>query len=466
MIALMRAVIQFPQPIRGTVGNLAEHLVRKGGFTMVRKLFIAVLMVFFVQCLILFSSSGVKSGHAAEPVVIGVPTSLYTPFGTEGLKAVRMAVEEINAKGGVQVGKDKRPFTVVVADTRGGEPTTPVHEALMAYEKLLSSDKPHAIVIGAFRSEVLIASMDLVAKYKVPHLGTIAQTPAFQATFKKDPEKYKYLFRATTDALVGGGYISHTLDLLKKDLGLDKVYFIYQDTLWAKAFAGMIQKHCSETGWKEVAFEPYAAGASDFSPALTKVKEANAQVIAMVWDVPLGAGVFAKQYVTMKVPALLIGFIPPMGSPMALRSVGPEVEYSITVEFPVGATLALKKLPKTGEFLDKFKKKYGDLPEPPAVNSSAYDSVFVLAAAIERAGTLDPDKLVEALEKTDYHGVSGRIRFNQDHIMVFGEKDPNETGVCVVFQWQKDKDGKLQRVPIYPEFLAEGKVQLPPWMKK
>jgi len=146
--------------------------------------------------------------------------------------------------------------------------------------------------------------------------------------------------------------------------------------------------------------------------------------------------------------------------------VGPEVEYGMTVEFPVGATLALAKLPKTGEFLDKFKKKYGELPEPPAVNSSAYDSVFVLASAIERAGSLDPDKLTAALEQTDYKGVSGRIKFNEDHIMVFGEKSAEETGVCVVFQWQKDKDGNLKRVPVYPEFLAEGKIMLPPWMKK
>jgi branched-chain amino acid transport system substrate-binding protein len=308
--------------------------------------------------------------------------------------------------------------------------------------------------------------MDLVAKYKVPQLGTIAQTPGFQAQFKKDPTKYKYLFRVTTDAYVDAAYIAHTLDLLKKDFALDKIIHVYQDTAWAKFFAGYLQKHCKETGWTEVGFEPYAAGASDFSPALSKAKESNAQVIGMIWDVPLGAGVFAKQYVAMNVPALIVGFVPPMGSPMAPKVVGPDVEYGITVEFPVGATLALAKLPKTGEFLDKFKKKYGELPEPPAVNSSAYDSVFVLANAIERAGSLDPDKLVEALEKTDYQGVSGRIRFDENHVMIFGEKSADETGVCVVFQWQKGKDGILKRVPIYPEFLAEGKVLLPPWMKK
>ncbi len=406
------------------------------------------------------------TARAAKPIVIGVPTSLYTPFGRDGLKAVKLAVEEINARGGVKVGNEKRPYKVVVADTRGGEPSTPVHDALMAYERLITKEKPDAILVGAFRSEVLIAGMDLVAKYKVPQLSTIAQSPGFQKKFMKDPKKYKYLFRVTTDALVDATYLNNTLDILKNKYGLKTAYFIYQDTLWAKAFSGLMSRHCKKTGWKQIGFDGYAAGATDFSPALTKAKDEKAELIGMVWDVPLGAGVFAKQYSAMKVPALLIGFIPPMASPMAVKTVGPGVEYAMSIEFPVGASLPLKKLPKTVDFLNKFKKKYGSLPEAAAVNSSAYDSVFILTNAIEKAGTLNPDKLVAALEKTDYKGVSGRIRFNNQHIAVFGTKDPNKTGVCVIFQWQKDASGKLRRVPVYPDFLAEGKIQLPPWMKK
>lgn len=396
---------------------------------------------------------------SAEPIIIGVPTSLYTPFGRDGLNAVNLALEEINATGGVSVAGVKRPFKVVTADTRGGEPGTPVHDALMAYEKLILKQKPHAIVIGAFRSEVLIASMDLVAKYRVPQLGTIAQTPGFQGKFKKDPEKYKYLFRVTTDAVIDAGYLSAAMDSLNKEYGLNKVYFIPQDTLWALGFIGILRKHCKKTGWEEIGYEPYAAGATDFSPGLTKAKERKAQVIAMVWDVPLGAGIFCKQLAAMKVPALPIGFIPPMAAPGAWNTLGKDIEYSIQVEFPVGASLALKKLPKTVEFLNKFKKKYGRLPEAAAVNSSAYDAVFILAQAIERARSLEPDTLVSALEATDYRGVGGRLRFNENHITIFNE-DPEETGVCVVFQWQKGK-----RVPVYPKFLAEAKIQLPPWMK-
>jgi branched-chain amino acid transport system substrate-binding protein len=428
-----------------------------------RKILLSCLAAVVAAAMFLGAPPAVWAG--AKPIILGVPTSLYTTFGRDSVKAVKLAAEEINAAGGVKVGNTRRPFKVVVSDTRGGEPGTPVHDALMAYEKLITDHKPDAIVVGAFRSEVLIASMDLIAKYKVPHLHTIAQSPRFQAKYAKDPKKYKYMFRVTTDALVPASYIAAALDILKKQYGLNKVLFIYQDTLWAKAFAGLMRKHCKKTGWQEVGFEAYAPGATDFSPALSKAKATRTQVIAMVWDVPLGAGVFCKQYAAMKVPALVVGFVPPLGAPQAPKTLGPGVEYSVTVEFPVGASLALKKLPKTGEFLAKFKKKYGTLPEAPAVVSSAYDAVFILKDAIERAGSLDPDKIVAALEKTDYQGVTGRLRFNDKHITVFGHKDPKQTGVSVVFQWQK-KDGKLVRVPVYPSFLAEGKIKLPPWMKK
>jgi len=189
-----------------------------------------ILISIAVLLLVIFMIPAGPAG-AAKPIVIGVPTSLYTPFGRDGLKAVKLAVEELNAKGGVKVGSEKRPLKVVVADTRGGEPSTPVHDALMAYERLITKEKPDAIVIGAFRSEVLIASMDLVSKYKVPQLGTIAQSPGFQKKFMKDPKKYKYLFRVTTDALVDATYLNNTLDILKNKYGLKTAYFIYQDTL-------------------------------------------------------------------------------------------------------------------------------------------------------------------------------------------------------------------------------------------
>ena len=69
----------------------------------------------------------------------------------------------------------------------------------MGMEKLILEKKPHALVVGPFRSEALLAGMDMLAKHKVPLLGTIAMSPKTEAKVMKDP-KYKYVFRVSLDA--------------------------------------------------------------------------------------------------------------------------------------------------------------------------------------------------------------------------------------------------------------------------
>jgi len=114
---------------------------------------------------------------AADPILVGVPTSITVLEGKESLKAVQMAVEEINAKGGVKVGAEKRPMKIESIDIRDASPGVPVSEALLGIEKIITDKKVNAIVVGPFRSEALLAGMDIIAKYKVPLLGTIAMSP-------------------------------------------------------------------------------------------------------------------------------------------------------------------------------------------------------------------------------------------------------------------------------------------------
>jgi branched-chain amino acid transport system substrate-binding protein len=93
--------------------------------------------------------------------------------------------------------------------------------------------------------------------------------------------------------------------------------------------------------------------------------------------------------------------------------------------------------------------------------SSSYMAIYVLRDAIERAGSLDSDKVVAELEKTDVMGVYGRLRFDPKSHQVIPALDPKEGAVGSILQWQ---DGK--RVVVYPKSIAKGTIQLPPWMKK
>jgi branched-chain amino acid transport system substrate-binding protein len=88
-------------------------------------------------------------------------------------------------------------------------------------------------------------------------------------------------------------------------------------------------------------------------------------------------------------------------------------------------------------------------------------AVYVLKDAIERAQSLDSDKVVVELEKTDLMGVYGRLRFDPKSHQVIPAADPKEGAVGSILQWQAGK-----RVVVYPKSIAMGEIQLPPWMKK
>jgi len=88
-------------------------------------------------------------------------------------------------------------------------------------------------------------------------------------------------------------------------------------------------------------------------------------------------------------------------------------------------------------------------------------AVYVLKDAIERAGSLDSDKVIAELEKTDMMGVYGRLRFDPKSHQVIPSTDPKEGAVGSILQWQ---DGK--RIVVYPKSIATGKILLPPWTGK
>jgi branched-chain amino acid transport system substrate-binding protein len=120
-------------------------------------------------------------------------------------------------------------------------------------------------------------------------------------------------------------------------------------------------------------------------------------------------------------------------------------------------------VPKSVEFNRNFGTKWGEKSRMQLSGHGpgpSYDAVYIMADAITRAGSLDPDAIVDALEKTDMNGVIGRIKFAKDHQVVFGV-DPNEAALGAAFQWRKPGI----RVPVFPELVAEDKIQLPPYMK-
>ena len=402
----------------------------------------------------------VQKTQAAEPIVIGVPTSTGFLEGKEALKAVNLAVEEINAKGGVKVGMEKRPFKVESIDIRDAAPGVPVPEALLGLEKIILEKKPAALVVGPFRSEALMAGMDIIAKYKVPLLGTIAMSPASEAKIKKEPEKYKYVFRTCLNAKYLVKYLAGTMGFINKQFGFNKVYIMNQDVAWARKTAEIITKvYFEKAGWEIIGHEAYPTGTSDFSSALMKVRAKGAQVILPIFDMPQ-SGTLVKQWNAMKVPALMAGFISPLAGPGAWKTFDQKIAGAINCNFELGSAISTAKVPKSTAFADAYQKKWGVPIEAGHGISPSYESVYLLAEAIERAGSVDADAIVAELKKTDRVGVMGRIKFDDGHQVVY-DMDPETSAVAAVIQWNDDGS----RTIVFPPSIADGMIKLPAGLK-
>jgi branched-chain amino acid transport system substrate-binding protein len=419
-----------------------------------KKLFLMTNLIIGLFAILLLSPS-----YAADPILIGVPTAETALEGRESIKAIEMAVEEINAKGGVKVGADKRLLKVTVSDLRDASAGVPVSEALLGLEKIITEKKVHAILVGPFRSESLLAGMDIIAKYKVPLLETIAMSPKFEEKIKEDPVKYKYCFRVCLNAPFLVNYLVESLGVLKQEFGFNKLYVMSQDVLWAKATSeGTAKVAAAKMGYETVGSETYPTGASDFSAGLMKAKMKEANVILPMFDMPQ-SGILLKQWKSQRIPTLLCGFISPMAGPGAWKIFEGKIGGLLNANFELGSAIAVEKYPPATKFYNDYAKKFGVPMEAGHGPAPSYDSVYILAEAIERAGSLDPDKIADEIKKTDRQGVIGRIKFNDGHQVIYGA-DPKETAAGCVSQWTED--GK--RVIVFPRSIADGNIALPEWI--
>lgn len=395
---------------------------------------------------------------AEKPILIGAPLSTAYLYGWDAERGMTLAIEEINAKGGVNVGGVKRPFQVEVIDTRDLEPGVPVSDALLAVEKLILDKNADFLIGGPIRSEAALAAMSLLSKYKkVSILTTGVLTPAYHKTVAKEYDKFKYCFRIHGEAgnLVGEMFANFTE--LRDKYGFNNLFIIAQDVSHARGAAKVMKSVAEKQKWNVTGVEIYPTGASDFSMGLLKAKRTKSQIINIWMDMPESA-ILLKQWYEMKLPAL------PFGSTLAAaeqpgfwKATDGKGEYTLCNVVNAGNAPS-EASPWTMKFYNAYTKRWNVEPEGLGTSSS-YMAVYVLRDAIERAGSLDSDKVVSELEKTDLMGVYGRLRFDPKSHQVIPAKDPKEGAVGSILQWQAGK-----RVVVYPKSIATGSIKLPPWM--
>ncbi|MCX8023073.1 MAG: ABC transporter substrate-binding protein [Syntrophorhabdaceae bacterium] len=414
---------------------------------------------FFVLLSVFFLLSLCQSAKAAEaPIVVGAPLSTAFLYGWDAERGIKLAVDEINAKGGVTVGGKKRPFKVEVIDTRDLEPGVPVSEALLALEKLILEKKADFIVGGPVRSEAALAAMDLLSKHKrVSILTTGVLTPAYTKKVEENYNKYKYCFRNTSHVGVMMNEFIIMIEDIRKGHNFNKAYIMVQDVAHARAGGEAMKKALTDKGWTVLDMKIYPTGTVDYSVGLTDAGKRGAELLFLWMDMPESA-VLLKQWSDMQLKCLPIGFVNAAEQPGFWKASGGKGEYLI-VNLVNGGNAPAKITPWTMKFVEAYKAKWGIEPEGYGTSSS-YMAIYQLKEAIEKAKTLDPDAVVKALEEVDIMGVYGRMRFDKKTHQIIPSLDPKEGAVTGIIQWQAGK-----RVQVFPPKVAEGKVLLPPWMK-
>lgn len=348
--------------------------------------------------------------EGAIKIAVAAPmTGDNAEYGKGFLNAAQMKAGEWNANGGV-LGREIE--IVAYDDKNSGE------EAASIAQKIIS-DKDIAGVIGHFASGVCMVAAPTYDENKVIEISPSASHPDYSGIGD-------YIFRNNTvinvEAAAG-------LDIAINDLGKKNIGIISIKTDWGTSTAAIVKElveQNSATGAKVVAHEEVMEGSDDYSPAITKLHAAGADVVITVGMYNLVAPV-AKQYKQVNPDIEIVGFSNSY-SQQLLELGGSSVEG---VRFPViffsGSTD-----PKIKSYVDEYSSKYGSAPS--ALTSQAYDSVGMLLESIKAVGSTDSAKVRDALSAIKYDGVTGYTEFNE-----IG--DVQKSFVKVVI-----KDGKFEEV--------------------
>lgn len=407
--------------------------------------------------LLIVPSAGALAAEKGDPIVIGAPVPRASAYGQNGERGMILAAEEINAAGGIKLKGKMCPIDLQIIDSRDEEPGVPTSSVLLAIEKLILQKKADVIAGGPCMSECGMAALDLYARYKIVDVVSIGcYTPSWDAKVGEDLDKYKYSFRESGSVK---WYIKEAIDLLgqiKEEHGYNKLFISIDDSLMCRKAAGIVEKLAVKTGWEIVGQDKHPIGTTDYSAALSDCKKSGAQVM-FIWAYSPETSVLLKQWADMEVPALPIGFIGAAEDPGFWEATNGKCEYTVVTLSETG-NVPTNATPKAMEFYNAFKERWGVPPRSTGC-VSAYEALYVLKDAIERANSLEDDALIQALEATNLPAVRGTIRFDENHQIIYGYDPSNSVLGCWV-QWQ---DGK--RVQVFPEAAAMGKIKMPPWLK-
>ena len=415
------------------------------------------LVRFFILLLGLTLTLGLGAAQAAESIKIGVLGPMAFTQGEGHWNGASMAADEINKAGGIKLGGKKVPIELIKVDTNE---FLSIPDATNAAEMAVSRYKVD-FAVGGFRTEAVLVMQDILMDAKKVFIGCGAAHPKLCTRVTEDYDRYKYWFRLTpiNSKFLGKAtfiQLATVGAIMKKALGIKKikVAVVAEKAAWADPIVAAAQKLLPAKMGMEVAgvWRPSPV-AKDCTAELSAIQRSGAHIAFNIFSSSVGI-TFAKQLGELKVPVAPVGINVEAQKSGFWEATGGKGNYTLTLN-----TLARVKITdKTIPFYDKYQKLYKEVPN---YTAGTYDALYLLKDAVEKAGSLDSDKVVAMMEKTDTPDTAGRVVFDKSHDITWGPGYITAVGT----QWQ---DGKIMCVWPYhwQKVFYEGTVpyKLPPWV--
>ena len=397
----------------------------------------------------------VSSAEAQVAIKIGVVHGFTDLSGKSIKEGAILAQEHINKEGGIfvkEAGK-KIPVELIFAND-GGK----AQASSAAVEKLCNNDKVDFLV-GANGTELTLAQQEMAMDYKKIFLSSGAAGIQLWQNVQKNYTRYKYYFKfEPCDSLqLGAGMVEigvATAKAIAKQLNIPikevKVMLLAEHAEWAEPVIPMVQETFRKEGIEIVYVARPSRDATDLTTELVEGSRKGAKMVWSCFSYEAGYAM-VKQIYDLELPMISTGYnsVAQDAAGYWKATAGKGI-YSISWTFtPPRIALTSKTIP----FYDAHVKRWGHPPLTYRGNNQ-YNNMMILKEAIEKAGTLNADKLVPVLENIEYVGIMGKNKVDpKTHNSIAGKGYLPNIGI----QWV---EGGKQEV-IYPDDLKSAEIVLP-----
>ncbi|MBE2244151.1 MAG: amino acid ABC transporter substrate-binding protein [Burkholderiaceae bacterium] len=341
---------------------------------------------------------GPASAVAAQDIVLGASVQLTGPLANTGRyyrDAYQFAIDKINAAGGVTVGGTQHKLALKLYDNQSD-----VNLSVRQYTQLVTQDKA-SFLLGPFASNFAIADSAVSEKYQVPMVqGGGASDQIFARNFK-------YIFGTLAPA---SNYFGSTIDMMKSLQPAPKtVALLYADDAFDVSVADGTRPKLKAAGFDIVMDERYSSNTSDFSSLLSQIKARNVDVVLVAGHETEILN-FVREAKSLAVAPKLYAFTVGVPSADFRKALGKDADYAygMTAWLP-GPALKDRWFGDAAQFAAAYKAKYGYDPDYHAASGAS--DVEAIVQAIEKAGSLDPKKVRDALAASNFESLYGPIKF-------------------------------------------------------